>query len=186
MSNKTLFVFGLICIVVAGYFYKSGDSSLTNIKLKASDIDYQASNIKALQTDETGNVHYQMTAKGVTHYQKAGSAVLEIPNIVLPNHNNKQITLTADNATFDENSQIAQLTNNVKVVSKSVQNDDTAPIEFTTTQMVGDLKNKKIMSQSVVKVNQQGNTFEAQSMYGDMATGDYQFEKVAMTFLPNN
>lgn len=60
MSTRMLLILGLVCIMIAGYFYRSGDSTLVNLNLKPSDIDYQANNIKAIQTDNTGNIHYQM------------------------------------------------------------------------------------------------------------------------------
>lgn len=180
MSTKMLLILGLVCIIVAGYFYSSGDSTLANLNLKPSDIDYQATNIKATQTDAIGNIHYQMTATGVTHYQKAQTAVLENPNITLY-QGEKQTLLSAGKATFDEKQQIAELTEQVKVTS---QTPNHAPTVFQTEQLTGDLQQKTVVSHQKVLVNQNGNTFEAQTMVGNIATGEYEFERVAMTFLP--
>lgn len=177
-----LLILGLVCIIIAGYFYSSGDSTLANLNLKPSDIDYQATNIKATQTDAIGNIHYQMTATGVTHYQKAQTAILENPNITLY-QGEKQTLLSAGKATFDEKQQIAELTEQVKVTSK---NTDDVPTVFETEQLTGNLKQKTVVSHQKVWVNQNGNTFEAQTMLGDIATGEYELERVAMTFLPNN
>lgn len=180
MSTKILLILGLVCMIVAGYFYSSGDSTLVNLNLKPSDIDYQATNIKAIQTDNTGNIHYQMTATGVTHYQKAQTAILENPNITLY-QGEKQTLLSAGKATFDEKQQIAELTEQVKVTSK---NTDDVPTVFETERLTGNLKQKTVVSHQKVWVNQNGNTFEAQTMLGDIATGEYELERVAMTFLP--
>lgn len=180
MSTRMLLILGLVCIMIAGYFYRSGDSTLVNLNLKPSDIDYQANNIKAIQTDDKGNIHYQMTATGVTHYQKAQTAILENPNITLY-QGNKQTLLTAGKATFNEKKQIAELTEQVKVTSNNVDN---LPTVFKTEQLTGNLQQKTVVSNQKVLVNQNGNTFEAQTMLGNIATGDYQFERVAMTFLP--
>lgn len=177
-----LLILGLVCIVVAGYFYNSGDNNFVNVNLKPSDIDYQATNIKATQTDNTGNIHYQMTATSVTHYQNAQTALLENPNIILY-QGEKQTELTAKKAVFDEKTQIVQLNESVKVVSKSPSN---SPIDVKTEQLIGNLAEKTLISQDKIVVTQNGNRFNAGQMYADVAKGEYQFEQVAMTFLPNN
>lgn len=177
-----LLILGLVCIVIAGYFYNSSDNNFVNVNLKPSDIDYQATNIKALQTDSTGNIHYQMTATGVTHYQNAQTAILENPNIMLY-QGDKQTELVAKQATFDEKTQIVQLKDSVKVVSKNPLN---SPINIKTEQLTGNLAEQTIKSENMVNVSQQGNNFNAKKMFGNLATGDYQFERVEMIFLPNN
>ncbi|ECE0941556.1 LPS export ABC transporter periplasmic protein LptC, partial [Salmonella enterica subsp. enterica] len=50
MSTKTLFILGLLFIMVSTYFYAQNDARLTQVSLKPTDIDYQAEQIKALQT----------------------------------------------------------------------------------------------------------------------------------------
>ena len=62
MSTRVLIILSLLFIVVAGYFYASNDAELTTPNLMPSDIDYQASRIKALQTNDQGTVSYQLTA----------------------------------------------------------------------------------------------------------------------------
>ena len=74
MSTKTLFILGLLFIIVSAYFYAQNDARLTQVSLKPTDIDYQAEQVKALQTTETGSVGYQLTAAQVTHYQNANTA----------------------------------------------------------------------------------------------------------------
>ncbi|ELA08862.1 hypothetical protein MOMA_00580 [Moraxella macacae 0408225] len=189
MSTKTLLILGLMCIAIAGYFYQSSDSSLATLELKASDIDYEAGKIEAVQTDATGAVSYRMTADGVTHYQNTRFAVLDKPTITLYNQANKTAKITAGQATLDEVQQIVRLTNRVMVVNwqnpSNSSNPSSQPIWFTTEQMLGNLKTKQVMSDHKVQVNQAGNVFNAQKMFGNIATGEYQFDKVEMTFLPN-
>lgn len=199
MSNKTLFILGLLCIIVASYFYVSNNASLTKFSLKPSDIDYQASNIQALQTNPTGVVDYRLTAKNVTHYQVARSAVLDEAKVVWQNDPTHQVTLLAKQALLDETQQIITFKDSVKVQTQTVSPTTntltpTPSMTLTATNLVGNLVTKQLVTNNPVTiiqpiVNTNGsitgeNSFIANRMQADLKTGDYNFERVAMTFMP--
>ena len=126
VSTKTLFILGLLFIIVSAYFYTQNDARLTQVSLKPTDIDYQAEQIKALQTTETGSVGYQLTAAQVTHYQNANTAVMSKPQIVIRPKNEREVTLVADQAQLDENKQIAKLIGNVTLTSVPLLTQNTS------------------------------------------------------------
>lgn len=185
MSTKALFVLGLLLFIIAGYFYASNDASVGKLNLKPSDIDYQVSQLDALQTDSTGDVSYRLKATSVTHYQNAKTAVLSEPTMHWRTANQKQVQLTADQAQLDEAKQLAQLSGNVKLVSQSLDGQ-TPAITLSGKNFVGNLKTKQVLSNQPLSVEQGTNQFQANRVKADINTGNYDFEQVQMTFVPSN
>ena len=163
VSTKTLFILGLLFIIVSAYFYAQNDARLTQVSLKPTDIDYQAEQVKALQTTETGSVGYQLTAAQVTHYQNANTAVMSKPQIVIRPKNEREVTLVADQAQLDENKQIAKLIGN---------------------NFVGDLVNNTVMTNEPLTFIHGNNRFDAKQFSGDLATGEYGFGQVSVMIQP--
>lgn len=198
MSTKTLFIFALILIIVASYFYANNDSSLSKMTLKPSDIDYQAKNIQALQTNEQGLINYRLTATDVVHYQLAKMAILNQAKIEWRPSPERLVTFSATQATFDENAQLVTLEDNVIIHSQPtaesqtfVQSDNSLfnqqqPMTLTGKNFVGNLANKQLYTNNPITVTQGKHNLTAQRMNANLATGDYQFEQVAMVFIPNN
>lgn len=195
MSTKLLFFFGLLMIMTTAYFYASNNASLSKLSLKPSDIDYQASNIKALQTKEDGIVNYRLTAKGITHYQVARSAILDEANVTWQNDPTRQTTLLAKQALLDETRQIVTFKDGVHVQSQELQSGSNQPtMQLQATNLVGNLTTKQLITNEPVTVTQpiinadgtsaSENSFTANRMQADLTTGDYNFERVAMTFMP--
>lgn len=195
MSTKLLFFFAFLMIVTAAYFYASNNASLSKLSLKPSDIDYQASNIKALQTADDGMVNYRLTAKGVTHYQVARSAILDEAKVTWQTDPTRQVNLTAKQALLDETRQIVTFKDTINVQSQDLQSGSNTPnMNLKATNLVGNLTTKQLVTNEPVTVTQPvlnadgtstgENSFTANSMQADLATGDYNFERVAMTFMP--
>ncbi|MFW2177121.1 MULTISPECIES: LPS export ABC transporter periplasmic protein LptC [unclassified Moraxella] len=183
MSTKVLMVLGLVCILVSAYFYASNDAKLTQPNLKPSDIDYQATAVKALQTNEQGQVDYQLTADKVTHYLNAKTAVMQNAQILWRPQADRAVTLVAKNAQLDEVKQIVTLKDDVVMTSETTSSP--APkITLKGQDFIGNLSTNMVTSDQPVSVVQGQNSFESQQLTANMATGDYQFNRVSMTFMP--
>lgn len=189
MSTKTLFMLGLLFIIVAAYFYAQNDARLTQLSLKPTDIDYQAEQVKALQTSELGSVSYQLKAAQVTHYQAANTAVMRQPEIIIRPKNEREVTLVADQAQLDENKQIAQLNGNVTLTSIPliVQQGDNSnlPVKMIGKNFIGDLATNKVATNEPLTFIHGNNRFEAKQFSGDLATGDYGFGQVSVMIQPS-
>ena len=188
VSTKTLFILGLLFIIVSAYFYAQNDARLTQVSLKPTDIDYQAEQIKALQTTETGSIGYQLTAAQVTHYQNANTAVMSKPQIVIRPKNEREVTLVADQAQLDENKQIAKLIGNVTLTSVPLLTQNTSmsnlPVKMIGKNFVGDLVNNTVMTNEPLTFIHGNNRFDAKQFSGDLATGDYGFGQVSVMIQP--
>ena len=204
MSTRVLIILSLLFIVVAGYFYASNDTELTTPNLMPSDIDYQASRIKALQTNDQGTVSYQLTADKVVHYQNAKTALLTEPRVLWQVGNDRVLTLTAASANLNETAQVIRLQGDVTMVSQPAvsqpltstvtgqQADQgqllpsagNSTITVTGRDFVGNLVTKQVTSQQPIVVTQANNRFESAKLNADVGNGNYQFERVEMTFQP--
>lgn len=195
MSTKVLVFISLLFIVVASYFYASNDAGLTTPNLKPSDIDYQASRIKALQTNEQGSVGYHLTADKVTHYQTAKTAVMTEPRVLWQVGAQRELSLTAAQATLNETAQIIRLQGEVTMVSRPLttavgQSAGSLPVGSNTLMtvmgrdFVGNLVTKQVTSQQPITVTQANNRFQAAQLAADVGKGSYQFERIDMTFQP--
>ncbi len=197
MSTKLLFFFAFLMIMTAAYFYASNNAALSRLSLKPSDIDYQASNIKALQTKDDGMVNYHLMAKGVTHYQVARSAVLDDTKVTWVNDPTRQVTLLAKQALLDETRQIVTFKDHITIQTKDMQTSiPTAKptMMLNASNLVGNLATKQLVSNDPVTVTQPvinadgsstgENSFTASRMQVDLSIGDYNFDRVAMTFMP--
>lgn len=189
MSTKALFVFALLFIALAGYFYANNDSGLGKLQLKASDIDYQAKNIHALRTNDKGQVDYRLTATEVTHYQSVRTATLTQPKLDWQPNATKKVTFQADQGKLNENDQIVVFKDNVQMTTNPISTDATAgnnaiPLQLTASEITGNLKSHEVVSELPLKVTQGTNSFTANKMHGNVSEGDYDFDQVAVTFMP--
>ena len=90
-------------------------------------IDYQAEQVKALQTTETGSVGYQLTAAQVTHYKMPIPPGRDVQAAdCYSSKNRREVTLVADQAQLDENKQIAKLIGNVTLTSVPLLTQNTS------------------------------------------------------------
>ena len=174
--------------MVAAYFYAQNDARLTQISLKPSDIDYQATQVKALQTSDKGAIGYQLTADKVTHYQNANTAILTNPRITLNSEAASDINLVAAQAQIDQTTQMATLTGGFVLTSTPQANNSQGisklPIEIRGQDLVGDLVKKHVQSQQPLVFTQGNNRFESKSFVGNLIDGDYGFEQVSVVLQP--
>ncbi|WP_395143809.1 LPS export ABC transporter periplasmic protein LptC [Moraxella atlantae] len=185
MSNKVLLVLGLLLFVVAAYFYHENRTALVNLNLEPSDIDYQATDVQGLQTDDNGAINYRVNAARVLHYQQAQVAALDNLQLNWRNPQNAQtVTITAKHAQLDENTQKIVLADHVTMRSHTA--DGKPDLTLTGQDWVGDLNRKTLSSQQPIHVEQGNNAFDAARFSADTATGDYAFERVQMQFMPPN
>lgn len=191
MSTKVLFLFALVFIALAGYFYASNDTALGKQLLKPSDIDYQAKNIRALRTSDKGQVDYRMTADEVTHYQSVRTATLTQPKLIWQPNPAKKVTFQANQGTLNEAEQMVMFKDNVQMTTNPISTDPNAgnnsmPLQFTASEITGNLANHEVFTNLPLKVTQGTNSFTANKMRGNVDVGDYDFDQVAVTFMPPN
>lgn len=190
MNTRVLLIFALIVSILATWLYKEQGSLDNPIAIASSNIEYEATDINALQTNARGEVAYLLKADKLTHYTDSNTDELE--NIKLNWRSNPQqnIQLHAQLANINHNSGDIQMQQDVILISRQpTQTADStkstnSALNLTATILKGNLQQKNLYSEQPVIVTQGDNRFEANSFKTDLQTGEYEFEKVAVTFLP--
>ena len=206
MNTRSLLIFSVIIMVLAVAFYREQTNiTPTQTVQSASNIEYQAEDILAVQTTDSGVAEYTLTARELTHYTDQNAD--ELVDMTLnwrPNEGDaQQIRLTADTAVMDYDTQIVTMQNNVVFANRflsplngansahPVDNQSPvhqSPLKLVAQTLIGDLEHKKLRSDEPVIVTQgegdNQNEFKSASMQADLMTGDYDFRQVAVTFVP--
>ncbi len=205
MNTRFLLVLSLIVAVLAVWFYRTqGDISPLG-GLSETNIEYEATDILAIQTNELGAAEYQLTADSLTHYAQENVDELETMTLHWRPNDHKSIAISADRAAMYHESDKVVMRNNVLFASQDISrpakftatkatkaaNDvalQTNPanrvLKLEATELIGHLADKTIYSDRPIKVQQAANRFESAGFKADLALGDYEFSQVAVTFLP--
>ena len=67
MNTRVLIVITLIIAGLAGWFFKQQGDITPPVNIETSDVDYEATDIKAVQTNEQGETEYELSAESLTH-----------------------------------------------------------------------------------------------------------------------
>ena len=76
MNTKVLIVLALIIAGIAGWFFQQQGKIEPPINIEASEVDYEATDIKAVQTNEQGETEYELNAESLTHDPKTNEDVM--------------------------------------------------------------------------------------------------------------
>jgi lipopolysaccharide export system protein LptC len=67
VNTRVLVVLALIIAGIAGWFFQQQGKVTPPVKIEASEVDYEATDIKAVQTNEEGETEYELNADSLTH-----------------------------------------------------------------------------------------------------------------------
>lgn len=186
MNTRFLFVLSLVVAVFAVWFYRSQGELDSIINLSETNIEYQATDILAVQTNEEGVAEYSLTADDLTHYAAENSDKLTKMSLNWRPNKDRNVMINADNAIMYHEQSKVVMNNNVLFSSQAANEGETQkpPMRLEAKELIGDLDKKQVYSNVPIAVTQADNSFEADNFTADMQTGDYQFSKVAVTFMP--
>ncbi|WP_296405869.1 LPS export ABC transporter periplasmic protein LptC [Psychrobacter sp.] len=186
MNTRFLFSISILIAIFAVWFYRNQGDLDSILNMSTSNIEYEATDILAVQTNKEGVAEYALTADNLTHYSDKNFDKLVAMKLNWRPSNNQNVIVNADEAVvYHEQSKVV-MTNNVLFSSQSNANVQTAkpPLKLVASELIGDMENKVVFSKKPIKVTQAANSFESSDFVADMNTGDYEFSKVAVTFMP--
>ncbi|MGO3666217.1 MAG: LPS export ABC transporter periplasmic protein LptC, partial [Psychrobacter sp.] len=147
------------------------------------DVDYEATEIKAVQTNEEGETEYELTAKSLTHNPETN--LDEMSGITMnwePSAESRYL-IEAGTAAISQQTGDLSLSGGFSLISENKkESSDIEPIKVTGSTLKGNTKSGKIYSEEPVQVEQGMNRFEASSMTANLETGEYEFGQVAVSF----
>lgn len=186
MNNRFLFVLALLAAMFAVWFYRNQGELDDVINLSTTNVEYEATDILAVQTNEEGVAEYSLTADNLTHYSDQNFDKLETMTLNWRPSSSQSVTVNADEAIMYHEQSKVVMTNNVLFSSQSNpdQGGTRPPMKLVASELIGDLERKKLLSEKPIEVTQDQNSFNSSSFEADMTTGDYEFSDVAVTFMP--
>ena len=184
MNTKVLIVLALIIAGIAGWFFQQQGKIEPPINIQASEVDYEATEIKAVQTNEQGETEYELNAESLTHNPKTNEDVMSGITMNWKPSAEQRYVIQSGTATINQESGDLHLYGGFSLVSEDKASTDIEPIKVSGAALKGNTKSRQVYSDQPVKVEQGLNRFEAASMKANLETGEYEFGQVAVSFTP--
>ncbi|MBU5615560.1 LPS export ABC transporter periplasmic protein LptC [Psychrobacter sp. TAE2020] len=185
MNTRVLIVLALIIAGIAGWFFQQQGKISPPINIEAPEVDYEATDIKAVQTNEQGETEYELKATSLTHNPKTNEDVMSGITMNWKPSDEQRYIIQSGTATISQESGDLHLYDGFSLVSEDkTAATDIEPIKVTGQALKGNTKSRQVYSDQPVKVEQGLNRFEASSMTANLETGEYEFGQVAVTFTP--
>lgn len=174
MNNKAIY---LIAILIAGasgaYYYFSGKSEKLNIPSK-SNMMYSAEQIKAVKTDEQGQVHLRATIDSLSQDLKTTQSQMNNVRAALFKEGQQDTTFFAKTVNGYDDNQKVILSGEV-VATKTTPNGD---MTVVTEELTLYPKKREVTTDKAVKVDSQQIDFYSQGLTANLQTGEYEFTNI--------
>lgn len=187
MNTRVLIVLALIIAGLAGWFFKQQGEITPPVTMETSDVDYEATDIKAVQTNDKGETEYELTAESLTHNPQTNLDEMSGITMNWEPSPEQRYRIEAGSAAISQQTGELNLSGGFLLVSEGKKGtSDIEPIKVTGNTLKGNTKSGQVYSEEPVKIEQGMNRFEASSMTANLETGDYEFGKVAVAFTPSD
>jgi len=185
VNTRVLIVLALIIAGIAGWFFQQQGEIAPPVSMEATDVDYEATDIKAVQTNEKGETEYELTAKTLTHNPETNLDEMSGITMNWEPSAEQRYRIEAGSAAISQQTGELSLSGGFSLVSEGNKDaPDIEPIKVTGSILKGNTKSGQVYSEAPVKVEQGMNRFEASSMTANLETGEYEFGQVAVAFTP--
>lgn len=187
MNTRVLIVLALIVAGIAGWFFQQQGEVSPPVSMETSDVDYEATDIKAVQTNEKGETEYELTAESLTHNPQTNLDEMSGITMNWEPSPEQRYRIEAGSAAISQQTGDLNLSGGFTLISEGNQgNSDIEPIKVTGNSLKGNTKSGQVYSEEPVKIEQGMNRFEASSMTANLQTGEYEFGQVAVAFTPSD
>lgn len=188
MNTRILIVLALIIAGLAGWFFQQQGEVSPPVSMEATDVDYEATDIKAVQTNEQGETEYELTAESLTHNPATNKDEMSGITMNWEPSDKQRYRIEAGSAAISQQTGELSLSGGFTLVSedKADGTSDIEPIKVTGNTLKGNTKSGQVYSDEAVKIEQGMNRFEASSMKANLETGEYEFGQVAVNFSPTD
>ncbi|MBO1530207.1 LPS export ABC transporter periplasmic protein LptC [Psychrobacter sp. F1192] len=186
MNTRVLIIIAVIIAVIAGWFFRKQGDITPPVNIQTSEVDYEATDIQAIQTNEKGETEYELNADSLTHNPATNLDEMSGITMNWEPSDEQRYVIEAGSATMNQQTGDLQLFDGFSLVSENKTDDtsDSEPIKVTGQALKGNTKSRQVYSEEPVQVEQGMNRFQAATMTANLETGDYEFGEVAVTFTP--
>lgn len=185
MNTRVLIIVTLIIAGLAGWFFKQQGEITPPVNIETSDVDYEATDIKAVQTNEQGETEYELSAESLIHNPVTNKDEMKGITMNWEPSDEQRYRIEAGTAAISQQTGELSLSGGFSLISEGkTGKPEVEPIKITGATLKGNTKSGQVYSNEPVKVEQGMNRFEASSMKANLETGDYEFGQVAVSFTP--
>lgn len=192
MNTRVLIILALIIAGIAGWFFQQQGEVAPPVTIETTDVDYEATDIKAVQTNDKGETEYELTAESLAHNPETNADEMSGITMNWEPSATQRYRIEAGRAAINQQTGDMSLSGGFVLVSENNNSDsnnndnnaDIAPIKVTGRTLKGNTKSGQVYSEEPVKIEQGMNRFEASSMTANLETGEYEFGQVAVAFTP--
>jgi len=185
VNTSVLIVLALIIAGIAGWFFQQQGKISPPVSMETTDVDYEATDISAVQTNEKGETEYELTAESLTHNPETNLDEMSGITMNWEPSAEQRYRIEAGSAAISQQTGELSLSGGFSLVSEGSKNTpDIEPIKVTGSTLKGNTKSGQVYSEEPVKIEQGMNRFEASSMTANLETGEYEFGQVAVAFTP--
>lgn len=186
MNTRVLIVLALIIAGIAGWFFQQQGDVAPPVSMAPTDVDYEATEIKAVQTNDEGETEYELTAESLTHNPETNLDEMSGITMNWEPSAEQRYRIEAGTAAISQETGELSLSGGFSLVSEGKKGtSEVEPIKVTGSILKGNTKSGKVYSDEPVQVEQGMNRFEASSMTANLETGEYEFGHVAVAFTPS-
>ncbi|MBH0086230.1 LPS export ABC transporter periplasmic protein LptC [Psychrobacter sp. SCQQ22] len=186
MNTRVLVIIALIIAGIAGWFFQQQGDVAPPVSMAPTDVDYEATEIKAVQTNDEGETEYELTAESLTHNPETNLDEMSGITMNWEPSAEQRYRIEAGTAAISQETGELSLSGGFSLVSEGNKDaSEVEPIKVTGSILKGNTKSGKVYSDEPVQVEQGMNRFEASSMTANLETGEYEFGHVAVAFTPS-
>ena len=186
MNTRVLVIIALIIAGIAGWFFQQQGDVAPPVSMAPTDVDYEATEIKAVQTNDEGETEYELTAESLTHNPETNLDEMSGITMNWEPSAEQRYRIEAGTASISQETGELSLSGGFSLVSEGNKGaSEVEPIKVTGSILKGNTKSGKVYSDEPVQVVQGMNRFEASSMTANLETGEYEFGHVAVAFTPS-
>ena len=186
MNTRVLVIIALIIAGIAGWFFQQQGDVAPPVSMAPTDVDYEATEIKAVQTNDEGETEYELTAESLTHNPETNLDEMSGITMNWEPSAEQRYRIEAGTAAISQQTGELSLSGGFSLVSEGDKGaSEVEPIKVTGSILKGNTKSGKVYSDEPVQVVQGMNRFEASSMTANLETGEYEFGHVAVAFTPS-
>lgn len=175
MSTRLLYLLALGFISVATIFYLFNREQTQQAIASHSEVDYSASKVVGLQTDDQGLIQNQLHADTLRHYPQGDRMELDRIASVWYKQGKPQTELTADQGISLQNNEKVILKGNVHV--QQLATATRVETNLYTAELNGYPRTKKIDTDHDVTVQSAKSKLVSQGVRADLNSGEYELFK---------
>ncbi len=189
MNTRVLIILALIIAGIAGWFFQQQGDVAPPVSIGPSEVDYEATDIQAVQTNEQGETEYELNAESLIHDPNTNQDVMSGITMNWEPSAKQLYRIESGTATISQETGDLHLYGGFSLASEDQakttdSGEKIAPITVSGEALKGNTKSRQVYSDQPVQVVQGENRFEAATMKANLETGEYEFGQVAVTFTP--